>query len=78
MIVGGLGAQERERRKDTWSPRWYRPAKDTTVYPQEYSLEECPMWEFTGDYLKQPRSAAKAEGTALLHQTPAHSSHLWP
>ncbi len=54
--------QERDRRKDTWAPRWFRPAKDTTVYPAEYSLEECPMWEFTGDYLKLPRNPAKPEG----------------
>ena len=58
--------QERDRRKETWAPRWFRPAKETAVYPAEYSLEECPMWEFTGDYLKLPRNPAKPEGDPIL------------
>lgn len=53
--------KERDRRKEIWAPRWFRPGKDTTVYPAEYSLEECPMWEFTGDYLKLPRNPVKPE-----------------
>jgi hypothetical protein len=54
--------QERERRKDKWTPRWFRPAQDTAVHLLEYSLEECPMWEFTGDYLKLQRTPAAPEG----------------
>lgn len=65
--------QERERRKESWAPRWFRPAKETEVYPAEYSLEECPMWEFTGEYLKQPRTPAKPEG-----ERPSQFSSQYP
>jgi hypothetical protein len=73
--AGLLVVQERERRKESWAPRWFRPSKDATVYPAEYSLEECPMWEFTGDYLKLPRTPAKAGGTCSP-LSPAHCCGL--
>jgi hypothetical protein len=53
--------RERQRRNTDWTPRWFKPAKDTTVYQYEATLKECPMWEFTGDYYKQPREPASPE-----------------
>ncbi|CAL5227744.1 g10760 [Coccomyxa viridis] len=50
--------KERDRRKEKWAPRWFQPSKDTQTHEDEYSLEDCPMWDFTGDYLKLPRKAA--------------------
>jgi len=58
--------QERQRRNTDWTPRWFKPAKDTTVYQYEATLKECPMWEFTGDYYKQPREPASPEGLSLI------------
>ena len=54
--------QERDRRKEPWTPRWFQPSKDTQTHEDEYSLEDCPMWDFTGDYLKLPRKAADPDG----------------
>ena len=36
-----------------WKPQWFRPATDKLIYPGEATEQECPMWEFTGSYLKQ-------------------------
>ena len=57
--------QERQKRGLDWKPRWFRPAKDTTIYQHEATKSECPMWEFTGDYYTATRAAAKPEGAAL-------------
>ncbi len=54
--------QERDRRKEPWTPRWFQPSKDTQTHEGEYSLEDCPMWDFTGDYLELPRKAADPNG----------------
>jgi len=55
--------QERERRRETWAPRWFRtPEGDPPVYPGEYSREECPMWEWTGAYLQHQRGPLPAAG----------------
>ncbi|CAK0751111.1 hypothetical protein CVIRNUC_002043 [Coccomyxa viridis] len=50
--------KERDRRKEKWAPRWFQPAKDTETFEGEYPLEDCPLWDFTGDYLKLARKAA--------------------
>ena len=57
--------QERDRRKEKWAPRWFQPAKDTETFEGEYSLEDCPLWDFTGDYLKLARKAAETTGELL-------------
>ena len=63
----GIAAQERERRRETWAPRWFRaPAGDPPVYPGEYSPAECPMWEWTGAYMEHQRDPAPAAGAPLL------------
>ncbi|KAI3429462.1 hypothetical protein D9Q98_005554 [Chlorella vulgaris] len=57
--------KEREKRGDTWQPRWFKPlAADAEVVAGEYSNEECPQFEFTGDYLKleqRPPSTSEEE-----------------
>ncbi|CAD7703208.1 unnamed protein product [Ostreobium quekettii] len=46
--------REREKRGDTWEPRWFRRVSsgdpELTVHPWEYSLKEVPHWEWTGDF----------------------------
>ena len=44
--------QERQRRGEDWTPRWFTPAADTTVHAGEATQEQCPMFDFTGAYLK--------------------------
>lgn len=56
-------AQEREKRGESWAPRWFKalPA-DAEALPGEYGNDECPQFEFTGDYLQleqRPPSSAK-------------------
>lgn len=58
----GSPMQERQRKGVDWKPRWFVPATDTTVYPYEATEKECPMWEFTGTYYNQERSAANGDG----------------
>lgn len=55
--------KEREKRGDSWQPRWFRPLPaDAEVLPGEYSNEECPQYEFTGEYLKlEARPPSKSE-----------------
>jgi len=43
-------------------PRWFQPSKDTQTHEDEYSLDDCPMWDFTGDYLKAPRKSGDTAG----------------
>jgi hypothetical protein len=55
--------RKREAENAGWKPRWFRslPA-DAEVFEGEYSNEECPQWEFTGDWLEvQPRPACGPE-----------------
>ena len=58
--------QERDRRKEKWAPRWFQPSKDAQTHEDEYSLEDCPMWDFTGDYLKLPRKSADPAGDSYI------------
>eukprot|EP00887_Chlorella_sp_A99_P003091 scaffold9.g3091.t1 len=55
--------KEREAKGEEWQPRWYRPLPaDAEVLPGEYGNEECPQFEFTGEYLKlDPRPACASE-----------------
>ncbi|KAI7842034.1 hypothetical protein COHA_004235 [Chlorella ohadii] len=57
--------KERERRGESWQPRWFKPLPaDAEIIQGEYSNEECPQFEFTGEYLQQearPASASEAE-----------------
>ena len=59
--------QEREKEGRAWQPRWYKalPA-DAEVFAGEYSNEECPQFDFTGEWLKEveehPRPASDPGG----------------
>ncbi|EFN59995.1 hypothetical protein CHLNCDRAFT_133152 [Chlorella variabilis] len=66
--------KEREKRGEKWQPRWFKPLPEDAgalrrwgggpVLPGEYSNEECPQFEFTGEYLKleqRPPSASEEE-----------------
>lgn len=55
--------KEREARGAEWQPRWYRVLpKDAETLPGEYGNDECPQFEFTGEYLKlDPRPPCPAE-----------------
>jgi hypothetical protein len=52
--------KEREARGGgAWEPRWFRPVEPAAAgaLPGEYSAEEVPAFEFTGEWLKEdPRS----------------------
>ncbi|KAK9843175.1 hypothetical protein WJX74_008032 [Apatococcus lobatus] len=54
--------REREKKGETWAPRWFRKPADKTVLPNEYSEEEVPMWEFTGEGFNQPKPSAPSDG----------------
>lgn len=64
--------RERERKGDTWEPRWFRKVSETeptfVVHPGEYSLKEVPHWEWTGDYLKREAPAIVAKEESVLGQ----------
>lgn len=60
--------QEREKKGETWAPRWFRKPADKTVLPNEYSEEEVPMWEFTGEGFNQPKPSAPSDGEPLSCQ----------
>lgn len=55
--------REREARGQGWNPRWFRSLpKDADVLPGEYGNDECPQWEFTGDWLAlEPRPECPPE-----------------
>jgi hypothetical protein len=53
--------REREKRGEDWKPRFFRRTPDKEVFSNEFSDAECPLWEFTGDYLKLEKRTAKEE-----------------
>ncbi|EFJ40057.1 oxysterol binding protein [Volvox carteri f. nagariensis] len=48
--------REREKRSDSWAPRWFRRVEQPELYEGELELSKVPFWEFTGDYLKLPEA----------------------
>ena len=64
--------QEREAKKDTWKPRWFRATPGAPVFDGEHPEDACPLWEFTGDAFQQPKRPALPEGSP--HSTPAFRS----
>jgi len=60
--------QEREKRGEKWTPRWFKATPDAKVFDLEFTPEECPLYEFTGTALQRPPAAAASPG--------AHSSVL--
>ncbi|KAG2436640.1 hypothetical protein HXX76_006168 [Chlamydomonas incerta] len=54
--------RERDKRSDSWVPRWFRKVEQPKLYDGELEIEKVPFWEFTGDYLQQSEGAeAKAD-----------------
>eukprot|EP00884_Botryococcus_braunii_P006702 jgi/Botrbrau1/16032/Bobra.7_2s0006.1 len=51
-------ARARKEKSDSWMPRWFRKPAEEVAYDHEYSAEECPFWEFTGDYYNLERAPA--------------------
>lgn len=48
--------REREAKAADWAPRWFKPLpKDADVIGGEYDNEECPQFEFTGEWLTLPQ-----------------------
>ena len=54
--------QEREKRQDEWVPRWFKATPGASVFECEFPEDKCPLWEFTGEYLKRPKRSAKPDG----------------
>lgn len=55
--------REREAKGVDWKPRWFRAKPgDAEVLPGEYSNDECPQWEFTGEWLTmEPRPESSVQ-----------------
>lgn len=56
--------REREQRGDKWTPRYFTHTPDAPVYDLEFSAEECPLYEFNGEFFKRPKAAAPTEDIA--------------
>ncbi|DBA92841.1 hypothetical protein WJX77_001671 [Trebouxia sp. C0004] len=54
--------REREKRGDTWSPRFFRRTPEKDTFSNEFSDEQCPLWEFNGEYMKLDPRPAMPEG----------------
>ena len=74
LVTARIALQEREKKAETWAPRWYRKPADKTVLPNEYSEEEVPMWEFTGEGFSQPKQPASSDGVLLSPMEMAQSA----
>ncbi|KXZ44648.1 hypothetical protein GPECTOR_64g142 [Gonium pectorale] len=48
--------RERDKRSDSWLPRWFRKVDDAKLYEGELELTKVPFWEFTGDYIQRPQA----------------------
>lgn len=44
--------KEREAKEDFWKPRWFKATPEAKLFDGEFSHEECPLYEFTGEYLE--------------------------
>ena len=54
--------QEREAKKDTWKPRWFRANPDGPVFDGEHPADKCPLWDFTGDAFQLPKRPVQPDG----------------
>lgn len=53
--------REREARGEQWQPRWFKPTPGAPVFESEHPEDKCPLWEFTGEYFKQPKRPAQPD-----------------
>jgi len=80
-----IHAQEREKRGDKWEPRFFRRTPEKETFSNEFSDEQCPLWEYNGEYMKLEPRAAMPEGAdttacthlhACLHMCSQHETVL--
>lgn len=44
--------RRREEEEKSWKPRWFKALTDEAeILPGEFGNDECPQWEFTGEFL---------------------------
>ena len=63
--------KRREAEGHSWTPRWFKALpQDAETLPGEYSNDECPQWEFTGEWMeveKRPKgNADEVQGKAFV------------
>ena len=68
--------QEREKRGDKWAPRFFKRNPEKEAFANEYSDEQCPFWDFNGEYLKLEPRRATPEGNFYMHPLYAHAHQL--
>ncbi len=73
--------KRREAEDDPWKPRWFNVLpKDAHVHDGEASNDECPQFEFNGEYLKQgsrpavPAKEVQGEGFAPWQYQEMHET----
>lgn len=55
-------AQEREKRSDGWSPRFFTLDENEEEFPGEVEGKECPHWKWNGEYFKIKDRGPSSEG----------------
>ncbi len=55
-------SQEREAKKETWKPRWFKANPGGPVFDGEHPEDKCPLWDFTGEALQQPKRPVQPDG----------------
>lgn len=54
--------QEREKRTDLWSPRFFTLDENEEEFPGEVEGKECPHWKWNGEYFKIKDRGPASEG----------------
>ena len=45
-----------------WAPKFFRRTPEKETFSNEFSDEQCPLWEFNGEYMKLEPRPAMPEG----------------
>lgn len=56
---------ERERRGDSWQPRWFARDDELELLPGEHDLDKVPAWRWVGDWNKLEQEAVAVTGEVL-------------
>ncbi len=76
MLTCSSLSQEREAKKETWKPRWFKANPGGPVFDGEHPEDKCPLWDFTGEALQQPKRPVQPDGAGSYHPAAArHSVH---
>ncbi len=54
--------QEREKRGDVWTPRFFVMDENEEEFPGEVEGKECPHWKWNGEYYKIKDRGGATEG----------------